>query len=258
MPPANTFSLNAVKSSCSIGLVGDYSPKVRAHRAIPRALELAARSLGQAVRVVWLDTALLADDLQILPAPHDALWCVPGSPYANMQGALAAIRFARERPLPFLGTCGGFQHALIEYARNVLGWTEADHAESNPAAALPLVAPLSCSLVGVEGSVRLLPGSEARRIYGRSEALERYHCNFGLNGRYQRSLQVGALRISGVDEQDAARVIELHGHPFFMATLFQPELSALSDLTHPIISAFVAAALAQFAKRVAAPAAIVD
>jgi CTP synthase (UTP-ammonia lyase) len=175
-----------------------------------------------------------------------------------MQGALAAIRFARERPLPFLGTCGGFKHALIEYARNVLGWTEADHAESNPGAALPLVAPLSCSLVGVEGSVRLLPGSEACRIYGRPEALEGYHCNFGLNGSYQHALQGGALRISGVDEQGAARVVELQGHPFFVATLFQPELSAFRDLPHPIVSAFVAAALAQFSKRVAPPAAIVD
>jgi CTP synthase (UTP-ammonia lyase) len=106
--------------------------------------------------------------------------------------------------------------------------------------------------------VRLLPGSEACRIYGSPEAREGYHCNFGLNGRYQHALQRGALRISGVDELGAARVVELQGHPFFVATLFQPELSAFRDLRHPIVSAFVAAALAQFAKRVAPPAAIVD
>src|SRR5204862_344720 len=87
-------------------------------------------------------------------SPFDAIWCVPNSPYASMEGALCAIRFARESGRPFLGTCGGFQHTIIEYARNVLGFHEADHAESNPAAALPLISRLACFLLLVAAVLR--------------------------------------------------------------------------------------------------------
>ena len=109
--------------------------------------------------LTWLETR----DLPAAPdgglAAYDALWCVPASPYAHMPGALAAIQYAREAGVPFLGTCGGFQHALIEWARNVLGLVDADHLESNPDAALPLVAPLACSLQGARGRIHLLPGT---------------------------------------------------------------------------------------------------
>src|SRR4051794_8102260 len=101
-------------------LIGDRSDSVLAHTAIPKALELAAATLHLPVEPVWLPTDCIHSPADIASQDPDALWCVPGSPYANMNGALTAIRFAREQNLPFLGTCGGFQHALIEYARNVL------------------------------------------------------------------------------------------------------------------------------------------
>ncbi len=82
---------------------------------------------------------------------------MPASPYASADGAFAAIRFARENARPFLGTCGGFQHAVIEYARNVIGITDADHAETNPGADMPLIAPLACSLVEVSQTLTLAP-----------------------------------------------------------------------------------------------------
>ena len=113
-----------------IGLVGDYSEDVRAHRAIPRAFQIVAeRGHGPRVELTWLPTADL-DQRNVSRRVDglDALWCVPGSPYASMDGALSAIRHARETGLPFLGTCGGFQHALIEVARHVLGIAAADHA----------------------------------------------------------------------------------------------------------------------------------
>ncbi len=226
-----------------IGLIGDFSPEVRAHRAIPRAVELAARGTPWDAEVRWLATPSLERDTeQALSSGYDALWCVPGSPYASMDGALRAIRFARERAVPFLGTCGGFQHALIEYARDVLGLAEADHAESNPSAALPLIAPLACSLVGEQGSITLRPGSRIAAIYGRTETVEAYHCSFGLAPRYHALLADGALRITGVDANGEARVVEIAEHPFFIATLFQPELSAFADVAHPLIGAFLRAA----------------
>src|SRR5580765_548657 len=130
-----------------VALVGDFDPSVVAHRAIPMALNLARKQHGVEVKPLWAHTSTisLVPDTQL--ASFDGIWCVPASPYANTSGALAAIRYARETGRPFLGTCGGFQHALLEYARNVCGMAEAAHAETDPGATLPLIAPLACSLV---------------------------------------------------------------------------------------------------------------
>ncbi|HKG95276.1 MAG TPA: hypothetical protein VKA84_25380 [Gemmatimonadaceae bacterium] len=229
-----------------IALVGDYDPAVTAHQAIPRALELAAAAAGGArAEPEWVHTSGLAEPgaAEARLAAFDAVWCVPASPYASMDGALAAIRFARERGRPFLGTCGGFQHALIEYARNALGLADADHAETAPDAAFPLIAPLACSMVEVTGTVRLLPGSRAAALYGAPEAREGYHCSFGLNPRFRALLERSPdLAVSGVDEAGDVRIVELASHPFFVATLFQPERWALGGRAHPVVNGFVAAA----------------
>ena len=113
-----------------VGLIGDYQPEVKAHQAIPRALALAGIELGIAVEPIWLATPRLEGDVRKLLAGFDRLWAVPATPYDSMEGALNAIRYAREQQVPFLGTCGGFQHAIIEFARSVLGLSEADHAEA--------------------------------------------------------------------------------------------------------------------------------
>jgi CTP synthase (UTP-ammonia lyase) len=134
--------------SIRIALAGDYSSEVPAHRAIPGALEHAAALLGQTVAPTWIASSVWNHDAAGLAAAYDGLWCVPGSPYASMDGALAAIGAAREGGIPFLGTCGGFQHALIEFVRIVRGQANADHAESNPDTMLPLIAPLACPLRG--------------------------------------------------------------------------------------------------------------
>lgn len=231
-----------MKGHVRIALIGDYDPAVKAHQAIPKALELAAASLTCQVEPVWLDTPPLENNTESQLSGFKGIWCVPNSPYASMEGALGAIRFAREFGHPFLGTCGGFQHAVIEYARNVLDLREADHAESNANAALPLMTRLACSLVGARGSVRLRPGSRLDAIYGRNEIAENYHCNFGLNPRWESLLENGTMSISGRDENGEVRAVELEGHPFFIATLFQPEQSAFDGAAHPLIRAYLQAA----------------
>jgi CTP synthase (UTP-ammonia lyase) len=170
------------------------------------------------------------------------VWCVPASPYASADGALAAIRFARESGRPFLGTCGGFQHALLEYARNVLGHARAEHAETAPDAAMPLISRLSCSLVEQHGTVTFAEGSRLRAVYGAEQAEEGYRCNYGLNPEYEPIFRDGALRVAARDAAGEVRAVELTGHPFFIATLFQPERAALRGAEHPLVTAFVAAA----------------
>ena len=225
-----------------VGLIGDYNPDVPAHRAIPLALALASRHLGaESSEPTWLPTATLATQAEPKLAGFAGLWCVPASPYASMDGALAAIRYARQNGVPFLGTCGGFQHALLEYARNVRGMAEANHAESNPSARVALIARLACSLVEKEDRIVLEEGSRIREIYGRAEIAEPYRCSFGLNPRYEAALGNGHLRFTGRDAGGEVRVFELSDHPFFIGTLFQPERSALQGQAHPLICAYVQA-----------------
>jgi len=221
-----------------VALIGDYDEAITAHRAIPLALDLAATAIGCSVAPDWIATPELEHDAQLL-ADYNAIWCVPGSPYASMEGALNAIRYAREQGVPFLGTCGGFQHALIEYARNALGLAEADHTESNPDAALPLITPLSCSLAEATGQINLHDGTRIRAIYGQAHIVEEFNCNYGINPDYQELLRDGKLHITATDDQGDVRAVELDEHPFFIAVLFQPERSALRGVVHPLISAYL-------------------
>ena len=220
-----------------IGLVGDYDPSVPAHQAIPIALDLAAERLGEPVRAEWLPTDQIVSvkDLD----PFDGLWCVPASPYRSMDGALFAIKFARTQGRPFLGTCGGFQHAVIEYARNVLGWVDAEHAETSPDAPRPVVTLLACSLVEATDTVRFTPGSRLIAAYGLSEAAEGYRCRYGLNPEFRAAILAGPLRVAAEDGDGEVRAIELDDHPFFIATLFQPERAALKGECPPLVEEFV-------------------
>ena len=136
-----------------LALIGDYNPDVIAHQAIPVALQQAADALGLTVHLQWLETDTLSATSEL--QGFDGFWCVPASPYRDTDGALHAIRFAREQRRPFLGTCGGFQHAVLEYARNVLGWADAEHGELAPNAQRAVIAPLSCALVEATDTVRL-------------------------------------------------------------------------------------------------------
>lgn len=222
-----------------IGLVGDHDPAVTAHRAIGPALQAAGLSLAVEVAATWLPTESIrgVEGLR----RFDGLWCVPASPYRDMDGALLAIGLAREQGLPFLGTCGGFQHALIDYARHVLGWADAEHAETAPDAQRAVVAPLACSLVEVTDTVRLLPGTRIAAAYGADEAHEGYHCRYGVNPAFRQALLGGALKVSALDAGGEVRAVELDGHPFFVATLFQPERAALHGRVPPLVRAFVRA-----------------
>jgi len=226
-----------------IALVGDYNESRVAHRAIPIALQLAVNTLRADVTWEWLPSRELQRTAEAQLEPYAAIWCVPGSPYENTAGVIDAIRFARSRRRPFLGTCGGFQHAMLEYAQAVWG-IDAMHAETNPEAEDPVIAPLVCSLVEVRGGLKFEPGSRLRAIYGRDSANEEYHCNYGLNPRYALRLQSGPLKTAARDDEGSVRAVELDEHPFFIGTLFQPERAALREQTPPLVTAFARAVVA--------------
>ncbi len=226
-----------MNATTRVGLIGDYDATVPAHVAIPMALRLAGDEVGVSVEFDWIATDEIVDTSRL--QDFNGLWCVPASPYRSMAGALIAIRFARENRRPFLGTCGGFQHAIIEYARNVLGWTDAEHAETAPHAARPVITPLACALVEATDAIHFRSGSRIASHYGCEQSAERYRCRYGLNPEFQEALVSGPLRIGARDAAGEVRAVELDGHPFFLATLFQPERAALQKHVPPLVAAFV-------------------
>jgi CTP synthase (UTP-ammonia lyase) len=220
-----------------IAIVGERVADFPPHVATDAAIEHSARALGVDVRAEWVPTTDAVDGA-------DAIWCSPGSPYRSLDGALAALRLGRERGIPTLGTCGGCQHMLLEFGRHVLGLADAAHAEYDPYASRLFVTPLTCELAGRTMRVTIEPGTLAAELYGAPEVAEQYYCNFGLNPDYRDVLQDGGMRISGVDADGDPRVFELEGHPFYVATLFVPQMLSAPERPHPVVTAFVRAAVA--------------
>jgi CTP synthase (UTP-ammonia lyase) len=226
----------------SVGLVGEFMPSFPPHTKTNEAIEQMQSLLGLRISAEWISTCAL----ETVANPYfksylqgfDALWIAPGSPYKSLMGALNAIRYARQRDLPLLATCGGCQHVVIEYARNVLGFEDAAHAEYDPYASTLFITPLSCSLAGQKMEVEIEPDSRVEAIYGSTSAFEQYYCNFGLNPEYQQRLHEAGLRIVGRDANGEARILTLPEHRFFVATLFVPQLTSAPDRPHPLIRAF--------------------
>lgn len=228
-----------------IVVIGDRIEGSEPQATIAPALAHAAAALDRGEPVVsWIGT----DDLEqgdpaTLLAGADAIWCAPGSPYRSFTGALAGIRFAREHGVPFIGTCAGFQHAVIEVARNVAGIADAAHEEYGHEGGDLMIHELLCSLVGQRLEVRIDdPVIEA--LYGSNRADEKYYCRFGLNPGYLPALEAAGLQVAGSDvADDQPRIMRLDGHPFFVVTLFVPQTSSAAGAPHPLVSGFLAAAV---------------
>ncbi|WP_313825334.1 CTP synthase [Leclercia sp.] len=233
------MELSAVKNTLRIALVGDYNPDVLAHQAIPLAIDDAAAVLDITADYDWLATTELTSPEDLVG--YDAIWLVPASPYKNVDAAFIAARYARENSVPFLGTCGGFQHALIEYARNVLGWQDAAHAETDTEGRM-VIAPLTCSLVEQSDIIELRANTLIAKAYGQEEIEEGYHCNYGVSPEFAQELEKGDMRVTGWDAQGEIRAVELVTHPFFIATLFQHERAALAGRPAPLVHALLRAA----------------
>ncbi|MFF0344371.1 hypothetical protein [Kribbella sp. NPDC004875] len=221
-----------------LALVGDRSPHVRSHARIPGLLARLEERDQLELDVYWVPTADVDDALD----GFDGIWLLPGSPYRSEAGAITAIRIARERGIPFLGTCAGFQHAMLEFARDVCGAGDVQHGETTPDADDLLIVPLQCSLDGHEGAIQVTPGTLAAALLGSERSMERYHCSYGLDSSRLDLLRDHGMVFSGYDDAGDPRIAELPEHPFFLATLFQPELAGDGARPHPFVQAFAHAA----------------
>ena len=154
--------------------LGDRDPGYLTHREIDAALELFPAS----AEARWVATD--SDEARDL-SDASGVWLLPGTPYRNAERAFAAIRHCLDEGVPFLGTCGGFQHALVELARSRAGIAAAAHEESDPDAPDPVVSRLACTLYGEVRTVTPVPGTRFAEICG-TEPFEGFHwCGYGLD-----------------------------------------------------------------------------
>jgi CTP synthase (UTP-ammonia lyase) len=225
-----------------IAFIGEYDPSSPTHSATNAAFRHSSDRLKSEIATAWVSTESVEDEMFDY---FDAVLIAPGGPYKDQNKALAAIRFARENGVPCLGTCAGFQHMVIEYARNVLGVADAQHAEYQPDAAEAFITPLVCSLAGRSMGLTFEPGSKVADAYGSTSATEQYFCNFGVDPARVETLKSGAMRVTGSDAEGVIRVIEWPESPFFVGTLFVPQSRSLPTRPHPLITAFVRAAVAR-------------
>lgn len=228
-----------------IALIGDRSDEVIAHRAIPKALQLVADKHNTEHRADWIhSTDIHLNNL----SSYQGIWCVPASPYRDADKVINAIHLARESNTAFIGTCGGYQHAAIEFARNVLGYRDASSVEDNPETTMPLINAMFCEMREKPGQIRLAESSQIEAIYNQSLITEQYNCGFGINTDYlsifeNTDMKFTAWSMDSINNnKDDPRALELTGHRFYMATAFQPERSALTSEVHPLIESFFTAA----------------
>jgi CTP synthase (UTP-ammonia lyase) len=207
-----------------IAALGDRNPAYVTHREIDATIALEPR-------IRWLGTDGASLD------GFDAVWVVPGTPYRDEAAVLEAIRFAREQGMPILGTCGGCQFMVLEYARNALGIAGAAHAETEPDGETIVVAPLTCSLVGETRTVVPVPGTRLAELCGTEPFPGFHYCSYGI------AAELEGLVVSARADDAGVEAVELPDHPFYLATLFQPQVGTSErGALHPVVAALVSAA----------------
>ncbi len=210
-----------------IALVGDYNPEIKAHQAIPGALKYSSEYLNINLNFDWINTETITSGIGEQFKSYKGIWVVPASPYKNMNGVINVIKHARENKIPLLGTCGGFQHLIIEFFRNVIGYNSADSSEIKTRTGNPRYHPINMLSYRKGRGNFFKRGKQTKKFCNADQLTEKFHCSYGFNSKYIDLLKKSKLKISGVDINEEVRIVELEDHPFYLATLFQPERSAL-------------------------------
>ena len=253
------------KKSCTIALVGKYIAIRDAYKSVHEALHHAGMAHDCKVHVTCIEAEELEKDPSLLKGVDGIL--VPGGfGSRGVPGKCLAIKYAREHKIPFLGICLGMQCTVIEYARDVLGWSDANSTEFDPKTAHPVI-DLMETQKGVTqkgGTMRLgaypcvvKKGTLAAKLYaplyGESEKKDftiserhrhRYEFNYDSEGR--AAIEKAGLKVSGSSpDGKLVEIVELPGHPYFIAGQFHPEFKSRPTAPHPLFDGLVAAALKQ-------------
>ncbi len=242
------------KHTINIGLVGKYVELQDSYKSILEAFIHAGASNETKVNVVsvhseYLDAKNIAEKLKDL----DGILVAPGFGNRGIEGKIETVRYARENNIPFLGICLGMQMAVIEFARNVLGYADANSTEMNESTAHPVINLMEeqKDIENMGGTMRLgawkcslKNDTLANKIYGKSEIMERHRHRYEFNGDYLTEMEQKGLVASGINpDTGLVEVIEVPTHPFFIGVQYHPEYKSTVANPHPLFVSFVAAAV---------------
>ena len=242
------------QGSVEIALVGKYVALHDAYLSVAEALTHGGIENDVKVNIRWVDSETVTDGnaAELLDGADGVL--VPGGfGSRGIEGKIAAVRWARESRVPFLGICLGMQMAVVEYARHVCGWADAHSSELDPATTHPVIdlMPDQRGVAAKGGTMRLgaypckvvSRGSRTYQAYGAEEISERHRHRYEFNNEYRDALTQAGLELAGLSPDGRlVEIVELPGHPWFVGVQFHPELKSRPNKAHPLFRAFIAAA----------------
>ena len=242
------------QGSVEIALVGKYVALHDAYLSVAEALTHGGIENDVKVNIRWVDSETVTDGnaAELLDGADGVL--VPGGfGSRGIEGKIAAVRYARENNVPFLGICLGMQMAVVEYARHVCGWADAHSSELDPATTHPVIdlMPDQRGVTAKGGTMRLgaypckvvSRGSRTYQAYGAEEISERHRHRYEFNNEYRDALTQAGLELAGLSPDGRlVEIVELPGHPWFVGVQFHPELKSRPNKAHPLFRAFIAAA----------------
>ncbi|MBF0148132.1 MAG: CTP synthase [Magnetococcales bacterium] len=251
------------KHKVTIGIVGKYVELKDAYKSLHEALNHGGIANNTRVMLRWVDAEkLVEEDPEVLLGGVDGILVPGGFGLRGVDGKIKAIQYAREGKIPYLGICLGMQMAVVEFARNVAGIVQADSTEFDESAKDPVIALMTEWVDGnlhqqrdsqsdKGGTMRLgayrcllKAGSQTARAYGVLEISERHRHRYEFNNNYRQRLTEAGLDITGTSPDGTlVEVVELPGHPFFVACQFHPEFTSRPRAPHPLFSAFVLSSL---------------
>ena len=237
-----------------IALVGKYVALHDAYLSVAEALTHGGIENDVKVNIRWVDSETVTDGnaAELLDGADGVL--VPGGfGSRGIEGKIAAVRWARESRVPFLGICLGMQMAVVEYARHMCGWADAHSSELDPATTHPVIdlMPDQRGVTAKGGTMRLgaypckvvSRGSRTYQAYGAEEISERHRHRYEFNNEYRDALTQAGLELAGLSPDGRlVEIVELPGHPWFVGVQFHPELKSRPNKAHPLFRAFIAAA----------------
>nr|WP_144920786.1 CTP synthase [Paenibacillus bovis] len=237
-----------------IALVGKYVELPDAYISVVEALKHAGYSFDADVEVKWLNAENVTDEnVEELLSDVDGILVPGGFGDRGVEGKISAIKFARERKVPFFGICLGMQLASIEYARNVVGLTEAHSSELNPDTPHPVIdlLPDQHGVVELGGTLRLglypcklQEGTKAQALYENTLVHERHRHRYEFNNKYREQLEEAGFVFSGTSPDGRlVEIVELEDHPWFVACQFHPEFTSRPTRPQPLFYGFVEAAI---------------
>jgi len=245
-----------------IGVVGKYITLQDAYKSIDEALQHGAIAGGVRLELVKIESDNLEKknekELEEIFKGINGILIPGGFGSRGIEGKLAAARFAREKKIPYFGICLGMQIAVIEFARNVCGMAGANSTEFSKKTKYPVISLLSeqKNVKWMGGTMRLGQykcglgaGTLAKKLYRSSSIFERHRHRYEFNGAYKKTFRKRGLILSGIHPKgDLVEIVELKGHPFYIAVQFHPEFKSKPDKPHPVFAGFIKAARSQVAQ----------